>query len=115
MPYLVCQKICKECPFLKNSLKGYAGQENNISYLEEIIQMWILEKPFPCHLKIEKNYTFEEIKINKVPLCRGYISMYKNSFKVPRDKILNDLVNSISFDEAKNYLSIFEFKSHHLV
>ncbi len=113
MSYKICEKVCNECPFHKKALKGYLGQKNNSSYLEEIIEMWQQEKPFPCHQKIDKFSTFEEIKKQSIPLCRGYICMYKNSFKIPRDKELKKLVDSISSEEAKEYLSIFEFKSYH--
>jgi|APHig6443718053_1056840.scaffolds.fasta_scaffold77217_1 hypothetical protein len=115
MGYIICKNVCNECPFRKNALKGYFGQENNISYLDDILQMWIQEKPFPCHLKIKKYYIFDDIKLHKIPICRGYISMYKNSLKIPRDKNLRNLVDSITMEEAKQYLSIWEFKSHHNV
>ena len=94
MSYKICEKVCNECPFHKKALKGYLGQKNNSSYLEEIIEMWQQEKPFPCHQKIDKFSTFEEIKKQSIPLCRGYICMYKNSFKIPRDKELKKLADS---------------------
>lgn len=109
----VCSTICKECPFSKSSLKGYFGQKDNRQYFEEIIEMWLQEKHYPCHLKIQKYYDFNDKKLYKIPLCRGYVAMYKNSFKVPRNVQLKELVDSFPPEEAKQYLSVFEFKSYH--
>jgi len=112
----VCKEICKTCPFTKNAIKGYLGQDNNKDYCEDIMMMYEAEQPFVCHEHIHTDVTFDEIREKNIPLCRGYISMYRASAKIPRNPLLRELVNSIPIDEIKEnkILKSWEFLNFHI-
>lgn len=101
----ICSKICNECPFKKDSAKGWLGGETVESTLAFIEK----EVDFSCHLTredgVEQRY------------CRGYLIFYKKMCKLPKyNPELKEVLKEISFDEMVGsdiFNTTVEFKEHH--
>lgn len=83
---------CSDCPFKKNSLKGYAGPHEDA---QEIVNIVWADQKFPCHVKayhishtlehdgLEPDEAFEEA-LEEAPVCAGAAALLSNSCKLSR-------------------------------
>lgn len=87
---------CKECPYLKNSAKGYLGE---LSYQPELfLQQLDLPKVHPCHKSVdwEKDDTCEG---PNPPICAGALQFMNNSCKSHRNPIIQKFQREIGKNE----------------
>lgn len=80
MELKVCAKMCKECPFSTESIKGYLGGFT----VDETLQYISNEGLFSCHLhrgdSVVENE--ENVKNGKSPICRGFMLQAKKTGKL---------------------------------
>lgn len=104
------KKPCRECPFRKDSWKGYLGDVSGQPevYLEQLEH----STPIPCHLTVdwESPDYLEEVK--QAPACIGALQFMNNSCKLSKFKNIIELQ-----EEAGKNDQIFkwspEFIKHH--
>jgi len=108
-----CKKLCKECPFKKDSMKGYLGEASGDP--ESFLQSMEYD-PIPCHLQVDwENDTDEEIE-NKCfsHPCIGSLQFMNNSCKLPFSKEYRALQDSVDKNpEVFNWRA--EFIRHHTI
>ena len=96
---------CSECPFRKDSAKGWLGGETAKSTLDYAFN----EADFACHKTRHK-------AIDKMSRCRGFLLFMRKMAKSPRyNKPLAECLNAIDFNMAtkSNILSVPDFLKHH--
>lgn len=113
-----CAKMCKECPFSKNSLKGWLSDYTG----QDILNFMSAEASFPCHLQMSDgdlniDETKEAIANGKMKLCRGYVECIIKSGKSPYvNKQLVDVIAMVREEGlSDDSMNIFEFLEHHNV
>lgn len=113
----ICAKVCKECPFRKDSVKGWLGDLTPEEMLEHIFH----ERVFSCHMtrgEDEEN-NFLQIVQGKQPICRGFIisatKSAKRFGKMTMGRALGALQDSIDITatEREEIMTAWEFKEHH--
>lgn len=117
MNLTVCSTLCKECPFSKESPKGWLGSHS----LKDILKTHENEELFSCHLARKTNMTIENIESGEIKICRGYIASATKSGVIFSDstqngselKRLQDKIIKEQKDEEAIILSRDEFKLHH--
>jgi hypothetical protein len=83
---------CNECPFRRQSLKGWLGENNPVNF----VVCAQIETPVQCH----KKWSMQ---------CAGRATMWANSAKVPRDpKLLR-----VEPNRTTVFSNIMEFMKHH--
>lgn len=108
------EKPCAECPFSKQSVRGWLADYT----IDDLLMFNRFDVPFPCHMTMGKGdiQTHEvaaAIQSGKMRLCRGYAEMMKKSCKQPRPEWLAAIVNDITVgDDAMN---TGEFIEHHTI
>jgi hypothetical protein len=105
------EKPCKECPFRRDSMKGYLG---NASYQPEDFLSTIEHAPIPCHMTVDWEEDDEETIKDKswsTP-CRGSLRFLNNSLKLPRDPEYANLTR-ISCKDKNVFQWKHEFIKHH--
>lgn len=79
MNLTICAKICRECPFSKNAIRGYLDYHTP----EEILDAMNRDLPFSCHMQRgddpEKN--MKELLAGKQKVCRGFVAAASKSCK----------------------------------
>ncbi|MGB1226437.1 MAG: hypothetical protein ACPG9K_00985 [Poseidonibacter sp.] len=98
----LCNKICKECGFIKKGTKDTLYAE-----AKEMFQNGAI---FPCHLYLKSQTGSENIgteKLKEIKVCRGYVSYV--SLHHPEIIAHNDTWKSL-FDELnpEDFLDIYE-------
>ncbi len=108
-----CTKPCGECPFTKNSIPGYlGGVYKNGQDLHNIVVN--SEKPFSCHVaQGDNDISFEQVGTKEYPFCAGALMYMKKICKMPRDRELNKLVQSVDKSKLDYILSLPELIEHH--
>lgn len=119
MSNLVARKrMCGECPFRKDSLKGWLGGET----VDETLNAQQFEHLFSCHKNRteDQKLNLELIKDGQQPICRGFLVSAKLSAKMFGQNVANGaelkrLTNEmvISEEEKENTLKRWEFREHH--
>lgn len=114
MKLTMCKKICNQCPFSKNSMRGWLGPHS----IEEILHVQQMEGLFSCHMTREDETTVEDIKEGRTPICRGFIASASASCKLfgqnpETGNALRELQDQITPEEKKEVLPRWEFKNHH--
>lgn len=112
----VCSKLCGECPFSKNSAKGWLAD-----YTPQDIQNFMNgEALFPCHKMVEGDELTqaevkEKILSGELKLCRGYVESMVKSCKMPKfNKILLEARALVKEEGlSADSMSIFEFIKYH--
>ncbi len=71
MELKTCERVCKECPFAKTSMRGWLGGLT----VEETLDAQQFEQLFSCHLHRESEPV---VNLNKImrgeqPICRGFM------------------------------------------
>lgn len=100
------KKPCDECPFKKNSLKGWLGGET----AESTFEMVKHETDFACHKTRDKE------KPSEMSRCRGFLLFTRKICKIPKyNQELKEIVEKIDFKTANNanILGLAEFFEHH--
>lgn len=109
----ICKKLCDECPFSRNSAKGWIASYS----IDDFMEFMRYDLPFPCHMLVEHDMTAEEaaqsVIDGKMKLCRGYVESMRKSAKIPRDPELAAIVASVN--PSDDVMSIFEFAKHHTI
>lgn len=113
MSLIARKKMCGECPFKKDSPKGWLGGET----VEDTLNAQQFEQLFSCH-KHRKDDTEENdklIKEGKQPICKGFLLSAKLSAKMFGQAELKRLTNEmeITEQERENTLKRWEFREHH--
>jgi hypothetical protein len=111
----VCAKICKECPFSNQSLKGWLADYKD----DDIIAIMRDEVSFPCHKLVNSDMTDLQadklIKSGELKLCRGYVESIIKSAKSPFMNV--ELIKAIQYVResglSENSMPIWEFKKYH--
>lgn len=109
-----CKKICNECPFSKNSAKGWLGPHTT----EEILHTVQMEGLFSCHKQRKEESTIEDILYGELDICRGFLATASASFKLfgqnpVYGKQLRELQNQITDEEKAQVLTKWDFAKHH--
>lgn len=113
----ICPKVCKECPFLNTSIRGYLGPYQ----ADEIMDIQQYEGLFGCHLQLGQNEKENQSKIlsGEIKICRGYILSATLSCKQFGQnpiygKALRELQNKVNSEEGKEkILTKFNFRQYH--
>lgn len=116
MKLKICKRICKECPFKKDSLQGWLGNHTTDSILEQIN----LEMPFSCHMVREDNEKINNIKLleGEHGICRGYIATATVSAKrfggnpIYGEQMKN-LQDEIIQEDKEQVMNKWNFKKYH--
>lgn len=87
---------CSECPWRKNSPKGWLGG-NTVEDYAAPVQQGI---PVPCHLNAHKGY------------CAGAAITMKNSCTVPRDPAVAAEMDKVERSDAV-FMFVGHFREHH--
>lgn len=79
MKLTICKKICKECPFRKDSVKGYLDYHQPDDVLNDMNR----DIPFSCHLqrKDDPDQNLEELENGTQNVCRGFVATASKSCK----------------------------------
>ena len=81
----VCERPCSNCPFRRDSMRGYMGNYDDVKHFHDVhIQA---DEPNPCHMtmdysKTDWNEKFQAGEMGKQ--CVGQAIFYKNQCKSPR-------------------------------
>ena len=105
----VCKKVCVECPFKKDSLKGWLGEHT----VQGILDSQQYETPFTCHMQRDNIKDH-----NEIDLCRGLFISANKSFKLMGQnpnfgKEMLEIQKTTRDDSRENILSRREFLDHH--
>jgi len=101
------KKVCRECPYRKDSLNGYLGEASFKP--EEFLMQLELDTLHPCHLSVD--WDVNESLDNK-PICRGAIHFMNNSFKLSKNPKIVQLQKEIGKSD-EIFLHKGEFIQHH--
>ena len=104
-----CKAPCKQCPFLRNSLPGYLGEDSP----DEFIATTHADHPMPCHSTVD--YTDHDWKMlwdrlaGPGKLCAGALIYFANICKISRwpDRPRR------AADKVKVFATPTEFLKHH--
>lgn len=113
---ITCKKICNECPFSKNSMKGWLGHHS----IEEIMHTQQMEGLFSCHMQRTEDSIEDDILNGELPICRGFLASASASCKLfgqnpHTGQSLKRLQDEITDEEKKQVLTRWEFSAHHTV
>jgi hypothetical protein len=111
----ICFKMCNECPFSKNSLRGFLSD-----YItDDFKEMKNNDIAFVCHMSQDDEISLlavnKKILSKQVKVCRGYIESYIKDYRSPKT---NDLMKLLVQEVRKQTLSTEsmsnqEFIAHH--
>lgn len=96
------RKMCKQCPFHKNSSKGYLGGVS----LEDTLEVVNSESDFLCHLTRETD---------KEEQCVGRLLRSIKICKMFRGQDLEDQKLELKESDELSEVLSFEFKQHHTI
>ena len=108
VPTFTQKKMCKQCPFRKNSAQGWLGDYT----ASEIIQVIRNEEHFYCHSKVDYDKEDWKDTLDGKPHCAGALQMSKNMCKMPREKSHGEAVRNIVV-EGNHIGSVEKFIKHH--
>ena len=100
-------KPCNECPFRKDSLKGWLGGETAQSTFDMVKS----ETDFACHKTRSKKPT-------EMSRCRGFLLFTRKIAKIPKyNTELHKAVMAIDYKTASesDILSLPDFIKHHTI
>jgi hypothetical protein len=124
------QSPCRECPFLRTSLRGYVGGHDDIM---EIFQLISHDRAFPCHMetnKIKKHLlktmgdadddplgiTDEqayEMAVLEAEHCVGALIFMNQSAKRSRDPRITELQDAVPETDPRVLGNARELMEHH--
>lgn len=120
MDLVARKKMCGECPFKKDSAKGWLGGET----IEDTLNAQQFEHLFSCHKNRGEDHeeNLELIKEGRQPICKGFLLSAKLSAKMfgqnsengaELKRLTNEMV--ITDEEKENTLKRWEFRDHHTI
>ena len=118
MELKTCEKVCKECPFRKDSMKGWLGGFD----VDEVLDAQQYEQLYSCHLHRGEDSAQNEkdIESGDIPICRGFLISAYLSCKVfgqhpQTGKSLRELQDSLVITEEEKSLILnrWNFRTHH--
>lgn len=109
-----CKNPCPECPYKKNSPKGYFGGQDPLEYANAIHQDTII----PCHSRTKYNENTEMPTFNSdiVPCTGHLVAQIKVCKRQKNEDAANaqDYVRNLeNIEELKQNILGFDFKKHH--
>lgn len=78
-PRRACRRICRECPFRRESWPGYLGNDNPTEFVNKAEAGVAM----PCHMKVDYEQPDWEARAASAPLCRGALTYLQNNGKRP--------------------------------
>jgi hypothetical protein len=107
----VCPRLCEECPFSLSSSRGFLATYT----LSDFIEFFSREVLFACHTFMKRSMSLQQmeqdVRDEKLLLCKGYVDCMKKSCKLPRDpEFALALKNTRS---SKHSMDIRTFQLHH--
>ena len=78
-----CAKPCKDCPFRKDSMRGWLGAYDSAERF--ITVHYRQDTPNACHMLVDYNEDDWKDQLPTATSCAGQQVMYLNGFKQPRD------------------------------
>lgn len=107
---LVHKKPCWQCPWLRESLRGYLGA----STPEEFVKSCLAEVHMPCHNAIDyEDPNWRDTQLPDAPFCAGALIFMRNTAKLPRDPELAKARSQVSADTENVFATMNEFLAHH--
>lgn len=110
------RKMCNECPFSKNSAKGWLADYTP----EDVTDFVNNEGLFPCHKMVKGDDLDQEevkdaIESGEMKLCRGFVESIIKSAKSPKyNKMLIDAIKVVRSEGlSQDSMPTWEFKKHH--
>lgn len=100
---------CAQCPFRRDSLRGYLGASTTLEFLS----MAEHEPRVPCHIHVDYEDEDWEDKLHLVPRCAGHAIYLRNRGKCPHDRGLADMVRSVAPDRDNVFGMHLEFLRYH--
>lgn len=74
---------CRECPFRRNSLPGYLGEDTP----EGFMATTLADVPMPCHLTIDyEEDDWDGDQMEEASYCAGALNFFRNMCKSSRDR-----------------------------
>lgn len=108
----ICEKVCRECPFRRVAAPGWLGESSGDPW-DFLASFQHGETALPCHLRVNWSLPNAKVKAADAALCRGALTMLRNSCKVPRDPDLAAAVRSVEPDRENVFANPNEFMLHH--
>lgn len=105
------RKPCKECPFKRDSVKGYLGQAESPDQF--IGPHWHGTEHLPCHMLVDWESASDSDTLASTMTCEGFAIMCSNSLKLPRNKQDSDYVKTRAPDHKNIFSHVGEFLDHH--
>jgi hypothetical protein len=112
---VVCAKMCKDCPYSKNSLSGFLADYS----VDDFIAFQRDEVSFPCHkVTPEDTDTIDvhhEIMAGRSYFCRGYVESVIKSGKLPHtNELLKMAIEKVKESGlSEDSMSIIDFVKYH--
>ena len=118
MNLTTCKKICKECPFRKDSANGWLGNHS----IEDITHAMQYEQLFSCHMERDEDANLNKVLIEEGSqhICRGFLVSATKSCKLfgqnpdtgsELRRLQKEL--NITEEERESVLNKWEFIQHH--
>lgn len=111
-----CQKICNQCPFRKDSAKGWLGHMKASDLVDSIK----FELIFGCHLLLsdDAQQNVKDMKNGIIPICRGFLASSRKSAKMFGSNPLYGehllrLQKTITDEEKDLVLATWEIEKYH--
>lgn len=112
-----CEKVCKECPFKKNSPPGWLGGVS----VDDTIATLQNEGIFTCHLHRNDKISVGSVMVGRYPICRGFMLSAKKSAKMfgglpgmisaGLSKLQREMI--YGEEELSEVMDVREFYNHH--
>lgn len=110
----VCEKICKDCPFRRKHPAGWMGSNHPWDHSQSALS----DESVGCHSSFPQDGYENKIKFQiaekRAPRCRGALTFMRNIGKVPRNKEMRKLADSVKPDKKNCFATLGEFLKHHL-
>lgn len=107
---------CNDCPFRRDSMRGFLGGTK----LADWLTAWSSENKFPCHKTVNQVLVDTDNPIGDyhpaldgASYCAGALIMMRNSAKVPRNINDRKAAKSVERDSQTVFSHIGQFKQHH--
>jgi len=111
MPELRRRKPCPGCPWLRDSLQGYLGEDSAVPFLRKTV---LGEGEMPCHQSIDySDPDWKETQLPEADLCAGGLMFLANSCHSPRRAWLNTAVRIVGRGTARVFTWPWEFLEYH--
>lgn len=119
MPKLGRKTPCNDCPYRRDSARGWLGAETDPEVFVSAALSDFMANPadigYPCHLAID--YSDPDWKTTQLPdadLCAGALIMAANNYKLPRQPERAEAVRAVKQSPAV-FRYADEFIAHHTI